>query len=129
MAIVLGAVALYALADVLYFGRAERSKITDKAYALAGGNIEHGRSVIVAVGCGACHEIPGIASARGQVGPSLQGVAGRAMIGGVVPNTADNLARWVENPRAINAKTAMPVLGLTAEQARDVTAYLYARAQ
>jgi cytochrome c2 len=126
-AVVLAALAFYALAEVFYFGTAETGKKIDKAYALTGGNVENGRTVIVAKGCGACHQIPGIVSARGQVGPTLQGVAGRAMIGGVVPNTPDNLVRWVENPRALNEKTAMPVLGVTRKEAEDIAAYLYAR--
>ena len=128
-AIVLSGLALYVLAELFYFGTAESGKKTDKAYAMTGGNIEGGHAAIVARGCGACHQIPGVTSARGQVGPTLQGVAGRAIIGGVVPNTPDNLARWLENPRALNEKTAMPALGITRKEAQDIAAYIYARSK
>ena len=125
--VVLAAVALYMLTELFYFGTAESSKKTDKAHAMTGGNVENGRTAIIGKGCGACHQIPGIVSARGQVGPTLQGVATRAMIGGVVPNTPDNFVLWLENPRALNAKTAMPALGITRKEAEDIAAYLYAR--
>jgi cytochrome c1 len=49
----------------------------------------------------------------------------RTMIAGELPNTPENLVRWVENPRAVEPNTAMPDLGLTQDQAYDVAAYLY----
>jgi cytochrome c1 len=48
------------------------------------------------------------------------------MIAGEIPNSPDNLVRWIENPAAVEPKTAMPNLGLTDDQAHDVAAYLYA---
>jgi cytochrome c2 len=92
-----------------------------------GGNVERGKEQIVAVGCGACHVINGIPGARGQVGPALSGVASRAVIAGVLPNTPDNLTRWIEDAPSISPQTAMPNLGLSQAQARDIAAYLYAR--
>jgi len=47
------------------------------------------------------------------------------MIAGELPNTPDNLIRWLENPKAIEPKNAMPDLGLSQEQATDIAAYLY----
>ena len=49
----------------------------------------------------------------------------RTYIAGELPNTPDNLVVWLKNPRAVEPKTAMPVLGLSDEQARAVAAYLY----
>lgn len=89
------------------------------------GNAEHGKQIIQNSGCGACHIIPGVEDARGLVGPPLNFFAERTMIAGELPNTPDNLVRWLRNPQAIEPNTAMPNLGLSDSQAWDVTAYLY----
>lgn len=90
-----------------------------------GGDPEAGRALVVAYQCGVCHTIPGIRAARGVVGPPLTRFALRSYIGGVVPNTPQNLVAWVLEPSALAPRTAMPAVGLDAQQARDVAAYLY----
>ncbi|HEX5236154.1 MAG TPA: c-type cytochrome [Silvibacterium sp.] len=90
-----------------------------------GGNAEHGKELINSYGCGACHIVPGVQGARGLVGPPLLYFSQRTMIAGELPNTPDNLVRWIQNPKAVEPKTAMPNLGLSAEQANDIAAYLY----
>ena len=63
--------------------------------------------------------------ADGQVGPPLTGIASRAIIAGTVPNTPENLLRWIENPQAIQPGVAMPPLANVDERtARDIVAYL-----
>jgi cytochrome c1 len=59
------------------------------------------------------------------VGPPLILFGERTMIAGELPNTPDNLVRWLENPQMIENGTAMPDLGLTVDQAYDIAAYLY----
>lgn len=76
-------------------------------------------------GCTACHTIPGIAGANGLVGPPLTGIATRVYLGGVLANTPDNMARWITHPRQVDEKTATPEMGVTAREARDITADLY----
>jgi cytochrome c2 len=90
-----------------------------------GGDPERGAALIRDYGCGACHVIPGVRDASGLIGPPLNTWSRRAYIAGEVPNAPDNLVRWLVNPPAIEPGTAMPVLGLAADQARDVAAYLY----
>jgi len=90
-----------------------------------GGNAWSGRKVIQAAGCGACHTIPGIHAAYGELGPPLNSFSRRTMIAGELPNTPDNLVRWIENPPSVESGTAMPNLGLDDQQARDAAAYLY----
>jgi cytochrome c2 len=90
-----------------------------------GGDAARGKVAIETYGCGACHSIPGIAGARGQVGPPLDHWSRRVYIAGEVPNTEDFLIRWIEVPEAIEPKTAMPMLGVTEGSARDIAAYLY----
>jgi cytochrome c2 len=88
------------------------------------GSADRGRATIKIYGCGKCHTIPGISGANGVVGPPLESVARRAYIGGNFPNTPDTLTHWIMAPQTMKRKTAMPSLGLSEPQARDVTAYL-----
>lgn len=89
------------------------------------GDPARGAELIVAHGCGACHEIPGIRGARGSVGPSLEGLATRAYVGGVLPNEPGGLVRWIVDPTAHSPATAMPDLGVTEPEARDIAAFLF----
>lgn len=90
-----------------------------------GGDPERGEAVIRRVGCGSCHTIPGVRGASGVVGPPLYFFSRRTMIAGELPNTPENLVRWLRDPTGVERGTAMPNLGLTDPQARDVAAYLY----
>jgi len=90
-----------------------------------GGDASRGERVILAAGCGACHVIPGVRGAHGVVGPGLAGLRERTFIAGHLANTPDALVRWIMTPRVFEPQTAMPELGLTEHQARDVAAYLY----
>jgi cytochrome c len=90
-----------------------------------GGSVERGEQVVRTYGCAACHVVPGISQPRGSVGPPLTAFAERSFIAGVLPNTPENLTRWIVDPVAIDPKTAMPSLGLNEAQAQDVTAYLF----
>lgn len=97
-----------------------------RPYTVAtGGNPQHGKQLIQSYGCGACHMVPGIRGARGLVGPPLFYLGQRTMIAGQLPNSPSNLARWIQHPRTVEPKTAMPDLGLTEDQAYDIAAYLY----
>jgi cytochrome c len=88
-------------------------------------SIERGRELAERVGCGSCHRIPGIPSANGEVGPPLDQLARRAYIAGIVPNDFENLAAWIARPQAFAPGSAMPNMGLTEAQARDIASYLY----
>jgi cytochrome c len=94
---------------------------------LTGGDPRRGEVAIRTYGCGSCHTIPGIRGANGQVGPPLAGIAERAYVGGVLTNTPQNLVRWIQNPPGIDAKTAMPNVGVTYQDAVDIAGYLYSR--
>lgn len=86
---------------------------------------ERGARLISQVGCGSCHVVPGIRGAQGRVGPPLSFWSQRVYIAGRLPNRTDNLVPWLMNPPAVEPGTAMPDLGLTEAQARDIAAYLY----
>ncbi len=89
------------------------------------GDEARGRAAIVAYGCGSCHSIPGVRGADGLVGPSLEHWAERPIIAGQVPNDPARLITWIMAPQAIEPGTAMPNMGVTNGQARDIAAYLY----
>jgi cytochrome c2 len=89
------------------------------------GNAENGQLLLRQYGCGACHRIPGVAAADGSVGPPLAGIARRVYIAGVLPNTPQNMARWIQHPQRFEPRTAMPDLQVSPAQARDMVAYLY----
>ena len=88
------------------------------------GDPEAGRVLVRREACGSCHDIPGDLLAVGKAGPPLAHIARRAVIAGVLPNTPDSLARWVRLPQEVVPGNAMPDMGLTEAQARDVAAYL-----
>lgn len=118
----LGAAA-FALLTVM--GCSARGDSQAAAAELLAGDPERGRILIRQAGCGTCHRIPGVAGANGLVGPNLDGIASRAYIAGVLPNAPDNMLRWISDPKSVDSLTAMPNVGLTRSEARNVAAYLY----
>ncbi|KRB67960.1 c-type cytochrome [Noviherbaspirillum sp. Root189] len=92
---------------------------------IAGADPARGREAIVRYGCVACHAIPGIGNPGSNVGPPLRQFARRAYVGGVVPNMPTDLVAWLIDPPAIDPRTAMPNMGVTQADARDIAAYLY----
>jgi cytochrome c2 len=86
--------------------------------------VKRGAELIRKFGCGACHEIPGIEDAKGVVGPPLMTIGRRVFIAGLLRNTPENMAAWLENPQRIVPGNAMPDMGLTPQQARAIAAYL-----
>jgi cytochrome c1 len=95
------------------------------AILVQGGDAGAGKGAIRAYGCGGCHEIPGIDQATGEVGPSLHDLAATRYIAGTLPNTPDNLIRWIEDPQGVQPGTLMPNLGVSDQAAKDIAAYLY----
>jgi cytochrome c2 len=89
------------------------------------GHDERGRALMRTYGCQTCHTIPGVVGADAMVGPSLAGIASRSYIGGVLPNSPENMVRWLQDPKAVDSLTAMPNVGVTPSDARHIAAYLY----
>lgn len=102
------------------------SRYHDDAVAeMVGGNPARGPELLRSYGCSTCHTISGVTGANGLVGPPLTGIAQRSYIAGVLPNAPENMVRWIENPKAVDSLTAMPNVGVTPADARDIAAYLY----
>ncbi len=79
---------------------------------------------LIAAQCAACHTVPGVAIARGQVGPPLAGIARRTTLAGRLPNTPANMRHFLLHPQAVHPGGAMPDMGLTPAQADAIADYL-----
>lgn len=90
-----------------------------------GGDADRGRAALIAFECGACHRIGGIPGARGNVGPPLDDYRDRVYIAGRHPNDPERLVEWIRHAPSLDPQTAMPDLGVSDAQARDIAAYLY----
>ena len=100
---------------------------TEVAPSLSGadkGSAERGKVALQQYACVTCHVIPGVVGANMTVGPSLAGIASRKYLAGVLPNTTDNMIRWLRVPQEIAPRTAMPDLGVAEGDARDMAVFL-----
>ena len=85
--------------------------------------------MFIQYGCGSCHGLKHVRRASGTVGPPLDGIAVRAIIGGKLDNSPANLQAWIRDPQRITPGTAMPDLHVGERDARDISAFLYTRAE
>jgi cytochrome c oxidase subunit II len=85
---------------------------------------EAGRAFFTSQPCGACHRVRGT-SAAGTLGPDLTHVASRQTIAaGLLPTTRGSLAAWIADPQTIKPGNNMPMVPMTPEQLRAVSAWL-----
>lgn len=97
----------------------------EPVWAVAGGHPERGPAAFHKYGCGTCHTIPGVSGADAMVGPPLMAWGRRSYIAGKMPNTPEQLIAWITAPQLLEPGTAMPNMGVTDQEARDMAAYLY----
>lgn len=95
------------------------------AAQLTGGDAERGQQALRIYGCDSCHTIPGVPTANSTVGPPLDDWAERHFIAGSLANTADNLILWIRFPQQVEPGTAMLNVGVSEQDARDMSAYLF----
>jgi cytochrome c len=115
--------AMTVLAATVFVGGA--CQLSEPYRMVSGGNAKRGAAALEHYGCGSCHVIPGVRNANGMVGPPLMWFGRRTVIAGEVANTPDELIAWIVDPQHIEPTTAMPNLGVTEADARDMAAYLY----
>jgi cytochrome c len=89
------------------------------------GDAKRGKTLIAEYGCGNCDLIPKVAGADGNVGPPLLHLATRVYIAGFVRNSPENMAVWLQDPQKILPGNAMPAMGISQKDSRDITAFLY----
>src|ERR1041385_527392 len=103
----------------------KRPDYKDEVKRMTGGDPATGAIKIRNYGCHACHTIPGVAGADALVGPPLIHWSKRVYIAGQLPNTPENLRKWIQHPPQVEPKTAMPDMGVTEQDSKDIAAYLY----
>jgi mono/diheme cytochrome c family protein len=94
---------------------------------IAGGDAGRGKRILAQYACQSCHRIPGVTGSEVDVGRPLDALAKRRIIAGVLPNSQDNLVRWIRNPQAIDPDAAMPNMGVNERDALDISAYLLSK--
>lgn len=85
---------------------------------------ERGRIALHQHACNACHIIPGVTGARVHVGPTLDGIGIRQTIAGTLPNSPEGMVRWIMATQEVKPGTAMPQMGVSERDARDMARYL-----
>ncbi len=95
------------------------------AAQVPGSDPARGAQLLTSYGCASCHTIAGVRGADGLVGPPLTGIGRRSYIAGELATTPSNMERWIEDPQGVEPGTAMPNLGVTADDARDITGFLF----
>jgi mono/diheme cytochrome c family protein len=104
---------------------ANSDRSAEATVSAALGDVSAGRRSTQNFLCATCHHIPGMVGTSHHVGPPLDGIGSRQYIGGVVLNTPENMVRWLKDPKQFDPLSAMPAMGLSDKQARDIAAYLY----
>lgn len=80
---------------------------------LASGNAANGEKLVTHGMCIGCHTVHGEPMMVAVIGPNLTHVATRSTIaGGIYPNDAQHLARWVKDAPGMKAGVIMPAFGL-----------------
>jgi cytochrome c oxidase subunit II len=83
-----------------------------------------GRSAFLAQSCVNCHRVRGT-PAQGTYAPDLTHLMNRqTLASGMVPNTPENLRRWVADPQPIKPGCLMPAFGLGERERDDIVRYL-----
>jgi cytochrome c oxidase subunit 2 len=97
---------------------------TGPAPVPATADVARGAGLFRQLTCVNCHAVTGAAGAAG-VGPNLAHLGSRLTLGaGRLPNTTENLAAWIANPKAFKPGVYMPGYELPPEDLRALVAYL-----
>ena len=74
--------------------------------------------------CAACHTIRGTAAA-GKIGPDLTHFGSRTSLAAeTLPNTPENVSKWLTDPQRVKPANLMPNQNLSAEVIQQLVAYL-----
>jgi cytochrome c oxidase subunit II len=88
-----------------------------------GEEAQQGKALFTQLPCVGCHAVRGLSG--GAIGPDLTHFGSRkTLASAMLPNSAENLQRWLVNPQQVKPGALMPNLGLSQDQAKALTAYL-----
>jgi cytochrome c oxidase subunit 2 len=97
---------------------------TQKTQAASDGSVEEGRRIFESTGCINCHAVSGTV-ANGRFGPDLTHLMSRDTIAsGILPNTAENLRQWIQDPETSKPGCLMPAMKLSDTDVNAIVAYL-----
>jgi cytochrome c oxidase subunit 2 len=86
--------------------------------------VQAGKAVFMSKPCAACHTIRGT-MALGTTGPDLTHVGSRQTIAaGLFDTTRGSLAAWIADPQTLKPGNNMPMVPLSSDELRQVSAYL-----
>ena len=87
-------------------------------------NAHDGQLVFEQQACINCHTVAGTV-ANGRYGPDLTHLMSReTLAAGAMPNNAENLKKWIDDPNSFKPGCLMPAMHLTDRQDAQITAYL-----
>jgi cytochrome c oxidase subunit 2 len=87
-------------------------------------NAHDGQLVFEQQACINCHTVAGTV-ANGRYGPDLTHLMSReTLAAGAMPNTPENLKKWIDDPNTFKPGCLMPAMHLTDRQDAQITAYL-----
>jgi cytochrome c len=119
---VCGFILAFACVSLVLAGCEDKSDTTLMNFS---GDPRKGMALVKQYGCGGCHLVPNVADATGNVGPPLLHVGTRTYIAGFIGNSPENMALWIQDPQKVLPGNAMPRMGVTPQDSRDITAFLY----
>jgi cytochrome c oxidase subunit II len=106
------------------FAKWDKEQLAGPAPAPANDQLaSDGAKVFADSPCTTCHMIQGVS--KGYIGPNLTHFGSRTTLAaGVLKNTPENVARWIEDPQEIKPGANMPALLLPGAKMNALVAYL-----
>ena len=95
-----------------------------KQPAASEASVRDGRDLFLAQSCVNCHRVRGT-TAKGTYAPDLTHLMSRqTLAAGMVPNSPEELRKWLIDPRQTKQGCLMPAFGLTERQVDQIVNYL-----
>lgn len=105
-------------------GEFERWLATETKPAVDDNSGDEGKAVFLSQSCVNCHRVRGTVT-QGGYAPDLTHLMSRkTLAAGMVPNTIENLRRWIDHPASIKPGCLMPAFGLSEHERELVVDYL-----
>ncbi|MBI4302046.1 MAG: cytochrome c [Chloroflexi bacterium] len=87
-------------------------------------DVAGGKALFISKACIGCHTVQGMHEAKGKVGPELTHQASKSLIAGSLPNTEENLKKFLKDPIRAKPGTLMPNQNLTDSEVEALAVFL-----